>query len=408
MGITILGGINQGLLWAVMAIGVFITFRLLDFADLTCEGSFALGGAVTAALIYNSGWDGNLVCFISLLAGGGAGFITAILHTKLKIAPILSGIITLTALYSVTYIVMGNSSSIGIKPEDAFFAGLSGMKSIHSTLILGLICIIAVIVSCYWFFGTEIGSSIRATGMNERMSRAQGVNTDNTKIIGLVISNALIALSGSLVAQSQGAASWGLGQGAIVAGLAAVIIGENIVPAKSNFAVLLVGVSVGSIIYRIIYALVYYANMPTEYIKLCTAILVVIALCLPMIKTKAVVLIRKTDSMLRAKNPKYAAYAAARDTKAEAKKLALREKRGAELASLADAFERAKIADDPKAMNARAAESGQGDGFVYMGKWQYKMLQDKYLRKKEKYVEKYGSKALAALESGNVEEAENA
>ena len=136
--------------------------------------------------------------------------------------------------------------------------------------------------------------------------------------------------------------------------------------------------------------------------------IVVIALCLPMIKANFAKLWKMTDARLRAKNPKYAAYAAARDTKAEAKKLALREKRGAELASLADAFERAKIADDPKAMNARAAESGQGDGFVYMGKWQYKMLQDKYLRKKEKYVEKYGSKALAALESGNVEEAENA
>ena len=284
-----------------MAIGVFITFRLLDFADLTCEGSFALGGAVAAVLVNNNGWDGNLACFIALLAGGGAGLVTAILHTKLKIAPILSGIITLTALYSVALIVMSNKSSVPVTPDDAFYTALGGMKAIYSTLILGLICVAAVIGACYWFFGTEVGSAIRATGMNERMSRAQGVNTDVAKIIGLVISNALIALSGALVAQSQGAASWSLGQGAIVAGLAAVIIGENIVPAKSNFAVLLLGVTFGSIIYRIIYALVYFANMPTEYIKLCTAVLVVIALCLPMIKSGCAKLYKKTDNYLRAK-----------------------------------------------------------------------------------------------------------
>lgn len=398
MDITLLGGINQGLMWAVMAIGVFITFRLLDFADLTCEGSFALGGAVAAVLIRDQGWDGNLACFVSLAAGGGAGLITALLHTKLKIAPILSGIITLTALYSVTYIVMGNKSSVGVNPDDAFYAGLTGMKSIYSTLLLGFICIVMVIGACYWFFGTEIGSSIRATGMNERMSRAQGINTDNAKILGLVISNALISLSGALVAQSQGTASWSLGQGAIVAGLAAVIIGENIVPAKSNFAVLLGGVAVGSIIYRIIYALVYFANMPTEYIKLCTAVLVVIALCLPMIKSGLAKLYKRADDDLRAKSPKYAAYAEKRDAKAVEKQNAVRAKREEELKQLADTFERAKIADDPKAKNA------EGGGVVYMSKMQYRLFQAKYLRKKEKYVEKYGSKALLALEVG--EEAE--
>ena len=382
-----------------MAIGVFITFRLLDFADLTCEGSFALGGAVAAVLVNNNGWDGNLACFIALLAGGGAGLVTAILHTKLKIAPILSGIITLTALYSVALIVMGNKSSVPVTPDDAFYTALGGMKAIYSTLILGLICVAAVIGACYWFFGTEVGSAIRATGMNERMSRAQGVNTDVAKIIGLVISNALIALSGALVAQSQGAASWSLGQGAIVAGLAAVIIGENIVPAKSNFAVLLLGVTFGSIIYRIIYALVYFANMPTEYIKLCTAVLVVIALCLPMIKSGCAKLYKKTDNYLRAKYPKYAAYAAERDKKAEERKAALRAKREAELQSLADKFERAKIADDPKTMP-------KDDGFVYMTKMQYRLFQAGYLRKKEKFVEKYGTKALTALEGAAEDAAE--
>lgn len=378
MGITLLGGLNQGLLWAVMAIGVFVTFRLLDFADLTCEGSFAFGGAVAAVMITKNGWDGMSACLIAILAGAGAGLVTALLHTKLKIAPILSGIITLTGLYSVTLITMGNKASIGLTNIKAFYSFIGNMKSLYSTLIMGFICILAIVGACYWFFGTEIGSAIRATGANEKMCRAQGINTDTTKIIGLMLSNALIALSGALVAQSQGTISWSLGQGAIVAGLAAVILGEVLVPANSNFAITLLGVVVGSIIYRIIYAFVYYVGLPTEYIKLCTAILVVIALCLPMIKSKTLAFAKTTDKYLANKYPKYAEYAKKRDDKKEAKKQAAKEKLLADIKSLT---EQLKTCTDEKTVRKQHA---------------------KLVRAKEKYVEKYGSKELEEAEEKEV------
>lgn len=370
MDTVLLGGLNQGLLWGVMAIGVYITYRLLDFADLTCEGSFALGGAVAASLIQNSGWHGLPVCFIALLAGAAAGLVTALLHTKLKIAPILSGIITLTALYSVTLITMDTKASIGLISVPLFYSVFGGMMSRYSILIMALICVAGVIAACYWFFGTEIGSAIRATGANEKMCRAQGINTDNTKIIGLMLSNALIALSGALVAQEQGTASWTTGQGAIVAGLASVIIGEVILPSNSNFALTLGGVVVGSVIYRIIYALVYYIGLPTEYIKLSTAVLVVIALCLPAIRTKGAALVKKLDNYLIEKYPKYADYAKRRDEKKAAKKEAERLRL---LGTISSLTEQLGTCTDKKTV---------------------KKLSAKLVRTKEKYVEKYGSKAL--------------
>lgn len=373
----LLGGLNQGMLWGIMAIGVYITFRLLDFADLTCEGSFALGGAVAATLIQNSGWHGISACFIALLAGAGAGLVTALLHTKLKIAPILSGIITLTALYSVTLITMEGKAAIGLLNVPVFYSVFGSMMSKYSILIMGLICTFAVIAACYWFFGTEIGSAIRATGANEKMCRAQGINTDNTKIIGLVLSNALIALSGALVAQEQGTASWTTGQGAIVAGLAAVILGEVLIPSNSNFAITLFGVVIGSIIYRIIYALVYYVGLPTEYIKLSTAVLVVIALCLPMIKSKSLAFAKMTDKYLIKKYPKYAEYAKKRDDKKEAKKQAEKEKLLAEIKSLTGQL---STCTDEKTVRKQHA---------------------KLVRAKEKYVEKYGSKELDEAEEKN-------
>lgn len=371
---TILGGINQGLLWAVLAIGVYVSFRLLDFADLTCEGSFAWGGAMAAVLMQQYGWNGIPACLIALIVGGVAGLITALLNTKLKIAPILSGIITLTAMYSVTLITMGNKASIGLLDVPLFYSWIPGVKSIYAILIMGIIIIAAVIAAMYWFFGTEVGSAIRATGMNEKMSRAQGINTDNTKIIGLVISNALIALSGALVAQEQGTASWSLGQGAIVAGLAAVIIGEAIIPGNRNFAVTLIGVTLGSIIYRIIYSLVYYFGLPTEYIKLSTAVLVVIALCLPMIKVKVMALNKKLDAKWREKYPKYASYAQKRDEKKAAKKEAKKQ----------------ALAEKIVLISKQIGETEDAK--------QVKSLQRQLSKNKEKYAEKYGSKQLEDLE----------
>lgn len=359
-----------------MAIGVFITFKLLDFADLTCEGSFSLGGAVAAIMIQNNGWNGITACFIAMLAGAAAGLVTALLHTKLKIAPILSGIITLTGLYSVTLITMEGKSSVALINVPVFYKFLE-MKSIYSTLIMGLICVVALIGACYWFFGTEIGSALRATGANEKMCRAQGINTDNTKIIGLMLSNALIALSGALVAQSQGATSWSMGQGAIVAGLAAVIIGEVLIPAKSNFAVTLTGVVIGSIIYRIIYALVYYVGMPTEYIKLSTAVLVVIALCLPMIKSKTLAFAKTADRYLISKYPKYAAYAEKRDAKKAADK---ERKKQASLDKIKSLTEQLSTCTDEKTV---------------------KKLHNALVREKEKFTEKYGSKDLEETEQNS-------
>lgn len=370
---TILGGINQGLLWAVMAIGVFITFRLLDFADLTCEGSFAWGGAIGAVLVQQAGWHGLPACLIALLIGSLAGLITALLHTKLKIAPILSGIITLTAMYSITYITMGNKSSIGLIGVELFYNIIPG-KAVYSILISGAVIVVAVIGAMYWFFGTEVGSAIRATGVNEKMSRAQGINTDNTKIIGLMLSNGLIAFSGALVAQEQGTASWAMGQGAIVAGLASVIIGETIVPANRNFALTLTGIVGGSIIYRIIYSLVYFVGLPTEYIKLSTAVLVVIALCLPAIKQKCKAFSKTTDAKLREKYPRYAEYAQKRDEKKQSKQELKKQQLAQKITSVM--LELDKTQDAKKIKKLHKQLSGA----------------------KEKFIEKYGTKLLEELE----------
>lgn len=286
MAYSLLTGLDQGLLWAILALGVYISFRTLDFADLTCEGSFAFGGAVSAVMIYD-GSNAILSCIVALLAGAAAGLVTGILNTKFRIPPILAGILTLTGLYSINYITMKSRASIGLANKELFYSWIK-LDGVYSMLIAGIIIVAIVIGVMYWFFGTQLGSAIRATGANEKMCRAQGINTDNTKIIGLILSNALIALSGALVAQQQGSATLTMGTGAIVIGLAAVIIGETVIPAKNSFLLTLISIVVGSIIYRIIITLVFFAGLDTEYIKLVTAVLVVIALCLPLIKEKVI------------------------------------------------------------------------------------------------------------------------
>lgn len=286
---TILGGAGEGVLWGIMAFGVYITYRLLDVADLTVEGSFATGSAIVALLI-NNNCDPLLASLVALLIGGVAGMVTGLLITKFKIAPILAGILTMTALYSVNLIIMGMptlSLPIGVNMfaiVSAWFNDAVARNLI--ILIIGLIVSAIIIGASYWFFGTEVGSAIRATGSNEKMCRAQGINTDNTKIIGLMISNALVAFSGSLVAQQFGYGDISFGVGSIVIGLASVIIGEAIISAKHNFLLRIISVFVGSIIYREIITLIIFAGLPTDYIKLLTAALVVIALSLPNIKGK--------------------------------------------------------------------------------------------------------------------------
>ncbi|MBD5086153.1 MAG: ABC transporter permease [Clostridiales bacterium] len=302
---TLLTGTNQGLLWAIMAIGVYISYRILDFADLTVEGSFATGGA-TAGIIMTFAKDfvaqgsaqGVFMAIIAILVatlmGGFAGLITGLLNTKLKIAPILSGILTMTGLYSINLLIMGldsgtAKSNLGLGSIGTLFSKIQEFMPISMnwiTFIVGIIAVAIVIAILYWFFGTEAGSAMRATGNNEKMAMAQGVNTQNSKILGLVISNAFVGLSGALVAFQQSNASVTMGVGSIVIGLAAIIIGESIFSAKFPFWVTLLSVAIGSVIYRIIISYIYLIGVNAEYVKLLTAILVVVALAIPLIKEK--------------------------------------------------------------------------------------------------------------------------
>ena len=279
----ILGAIALGLLWAVMALGVYITYRVLDVADLTVEGTIALGGAVAARFI-SGGMNPWLATLFALIAGLLGGLCTGLLHTKLKIPALLSGILTMIALYSINLRVMGKSNIPLLRVKNVYSPlqelGLSG--SIPS-LIVGVIIVVAVAVIIYWFFGTELGSAIRATGNNQNMARAQGINTSNMIILGLVISNGMVALSGALIAQYQSFADVQMGTGSIVIGLASLIIGEGLFGTRT-FKRTLVSVSLGAIIYRIIIALVLKAGMDANDLKLFTAVTVAICLSMPMIK----------------------------------------------------------------------------------------------------------------------------
>ncbi|MCR4926137.1 MAG: ABC transporter permease [Clostridiales bacterium] len=287
------GAISQGVLWGVMVLGLYITFKVLDYADLTVDGSFATGGAVSAILIVN-GWDPFLCLLISFLSGMVAGLSTGFLSTKVKIPPILAGILTQIALYSINIRIMGKANIPLLKVETAFSKIQTLLESIFKTtidknlvsIIFGAIIVLIIVFVLYWFFGTELGSAIRATGNNEYMIRALGVNTDITKILGLMFSNGLVALSGAMVAQNQGYADVGMGTGAIVIGLAAVIIGEVIFGRRFSFAYRLMSVVFGSIIYRIIITIVLQLGFKSTDLKLLTAILVAIALSIPVIQQK--------------------------------------------------------------------------------------------------------------------------
>lgn len=278
--------VAQGLLWAVMALGVYITFRVLDIADLTVEGSFPLGAATAAAMMV-AGYGPGVSFLAAFLAGTLAGVITGLLHTKMKIPALLAGILTMIALYSVNLRVMGkaNLSLLGVDTAFKLAKSALGMNTAQTTLVVGLVVTVAVGVFLYWFFGTEIGAAIRATGFNQQMIRAQGINTDNTIILGLLLSNGLVAVSGALVAQSNGFADVGMGTGTIVIGLASVIIGEVLFGTRS-FKNCLISVVLGSVVYRIVIAAVLAMGMPPNDLKLFTSVLVAIALSLPLIKAK--------------------------------------------------------------------------------------------------------------------------
>ena len=285
--------ISLGILWGVMCLGVYITFKILDIADMTVDGTFALGGCVTATLVVN-GINPILSLIVATIAGMLAGCVTGFLHTKLKIPAILSGILSMLALYSINLKVLTGKSNLAmpqlgggnVKTVIDYVCDLTGLSSSNATLLFGLIIVILAMVILYWFFGTEIGCAIRATGNNGDMVRALGVNTDTMKIIGLIISNGLVSLSGAMVAQSQRYGDVGMGTGTIVIGLASIIIGEVILNKAISFKTKLISVVLGSIIYRVIIAVVLRLGMNPNDLKLLTAIIVALALSLPIIKGK--------------------------------------------------------------------------------------------------------------------------
>lgn len=294
---AMLGAVSQGLVWSLMALGVYITFKILDIADMTCDGSFALGGCLSVTLTVGCGWNPFLSLIAGALAGMLAGVITGILHTKLKIPAILAGILTMISLYSINLRIMGQPNKPILQVDTIVTlvkkivpAGIAASMK-DSTLqtfvviIIGLIFSIAMIVSLYWFFGTEMGSALRATGNNEDMIRALGQNTDTMKIIGLVIGNGLVGLSGALVAQSQSYGDVNSGKGAIVIGLASIVIGEVLFGKRKSFAMKLTSVVVGSILYKIIIAVVLQIGLKTDDMQLITAIIVAAALYIPVFRS---------------------------------------------------------------------------------------------------------------------------
>jgi len=280
----LLGALSLGLLWSIMTIGVYISYRVLDVADLTVEGSITLGAAVCARLI-SGGADPYLALLVSFLSGMGAGLVTGLLHTKLRIPALIAGILTMIALYSVNLRVMGmaNVSLLRMTTAYSLLSSLTGLDKTLSVILLGGLLSVFTVAALYWFFGTEIGSAIRATGNNPNMVRAQGIHTDTTIIIGLILSNALVSLSGGLIAQSQNYADVQMGTGAIVIGLASLIIGE-VLFGRRNFFSRLLSMIFGAITYRVIIALVLRMGMAADDLKLFTAITVALALSLPRMK----------------------------------------------------------------------------------------------------------------------------
>ncbi len=278
------GAAAQGLIWGIMAIGVYLTFRILDFADLTVDGSLCTGGAVCIMLMLG-GHNVWVSMAAALIAGMAAGLVTGLLHTFMGIPAILSGILTQLGLYSVNLKIMGKANqAINVDKYDLLVSlrFIKGVPFFKNTILLVAVMILVLICILYWFFGTELGCSIRATGCNDRMARAQGINTDFNRVLGLMISNGLVALSGALLAQYQGFADINMGRGAIVIGLAAVIIGEAVFgKVFHNFGFRLLGVVLGSIIYYLVLQVVIWMGIDTDLLKLLSAVVVAIFLAVP-------------------------------------------------------------------------------------------------------------------------------
>lgn len=276
------GALAQGLIWGLMAIGVAITYKILDYADLTVDNSLCTGGAVAAVCIVG-GMNPLLALLFATVAGALAGMATGLLHTALGIPAILSGILTQLALYSINMHIMGKSNVTVSRTQ---YDLLLSSSEVPRAILVSALFVVGVILLLYWFFGTQIGSSIRATGNNEHMARAQGINTNLTKVLGLMLSNALVGLSGGLLTQYQGNSDINMGRGAIVIGLAAVVIGKALLGKKKNFALRLVTTVLGAVVYYVILAVVVWAGLSTSDLKLFSAVVVTIFLALPYLKKK--------------------------------------------------------------------------------------------------------------------------
>ena len=281
------GAVAQGVLWGIMVLGVYITYRLMDIADLTVDGSFALGACVCAVLVVNKQVDPVVALLVSAMAGLAAGAVTGILHTVFELPAILAGILTQISLWSIR--LMGGKSNIPLLKVETLiskFVKMTGLTQSQASMIIGIIAAIIIIAFLYWFFGTEIGSAMRATGNNEDMVRALGVNTKMTKLLALTLSNGLVGLSGALVCQSKKYGDINLGTGAIVIGLASIVIGEVLMGRLTSFYWKLTSVVVGSVTYFVIRALVLRMGLDANDMKLLSAIIVALALSFPVVLSK--------------------------------------------------------------------------------------------------------------------------
>lgn len=284
------GACAQGLIWGIMAIGVYITYKILDLADLTVDGTMCTGGAVCVMMLL-SGYSVPVALACAFGAGMLAGLVTGIFHTAMGIPAILSGILTQLGLYSINLRIMGNKANQAISvdkyPLIVSLRNIKGVPVYKNTIFIVIIFIVMIIALLYWFFGTELGCAIRATGSNEHMSRAQGINTDVSKIIGLMLSNGIVALSSGLYAQYQGFSDVNMGRGAIVIGLAAVIIGQVLFGKFAhNFAGKLVAVALGAIVYYLVLQVVLWLGLNSNDLKLLSALVVAVFLAVPYLKGK--------------------------------------------------------------------------------------------------------------------------
>lgn len=277
------GNIAQGVIWGIMALGVYLTFRVLNFADLTVDGSFATGGAVTVMLVIN-GWSVPTALLAAFVAGLAAGFVTGFLHTVLGIPDILAGILSQIALYSINLNIMGMANqALSVDKYNL----LVSLRDVQKSILVSVIFAFVIICILYWYFGTEQGSALRATGCNPNMAKAQGINVDFMKILALSLSNGLVALAGGLIAQYQGFADINMGRGAIVIGLAAVIIGEAIFGRIfRNFALTLLSVGFGAVIYYLVLQVVIWLGVDTDLLKMFSAVVVAIFLAIPYWKSR--------------------------------------------------------------------------------------------------------------------------